>query len=342
MSLLEIFLAVSWVIIFVISFDVAKKQKFNALHFIVFLWIGLGLMVFTFFPSVLNSLGQLFWLQRGADLLVYSSIVFLIYCSILLLNKIEENKSHFTGLVREIAISQSDKKILSSEIVFLVRVYNEAQVLENTLNSLIQSQKWDILVVNDGSQDDSKNILNAYGDKITVLHHLKNRGWWAALETGFEYLRRYGKNTFVCTFDADWQHQLKDLEKFLDEFQKYPETQVIFWSRFIKKTNTNVKIIRKIILKLGILFTFFLSNIKLTDAHNGFRVLKKDTLDTLRLTIDGMWYASELIDIIAQKNMKFREVPVDIIYTDYSLSKWQKSTNAINIALTMIWNKFFK
>jgi len=72
---------------------------------------------------------------------VYSSIVFLIYCSILLLNKIEENKSHFTGLVREIAISQSDKKILSSEIVFLVRVYNEAQVLENTLNSLIQSQK---------------------------------------------------------------------------------------------------------------------------------------------------------------------------------------------------------
>jgi hypothetical protein len=36
------------------------------------------------------------------------------------------------------------------------------------------------------------------------------------------------------------------------------------------------------------------------------------------------------------------EVPVNIVYTDYSLSKWQKSLNAINIALKMIWSKFFK
>jgi hypothetical protein len=36
------------------------------------------------------------------------------------------------------------------------------------------------------------------------------------------------------------------------------------------------------------------------------------------------------------------EVPVDIVYTDYSISKWQKSSNAINIALKMIWSKFFR
>jgi len=58
--------------------------------------------------------------------------------------------------------------------------------------------------------------------------------------------------------------------------------------------------------------------------------------------MDGMSYASEMIDIIAQKNIKFKEVPVDIIYTDYSMYKWQKSSNAINIAFKMIWIKFFR
>ena len=49
-----------------------------------------------------------------------------------------------------------------------------------------------------------------------------------------------------------------------------------------------------------------------------------------------------MIDIISDKHIKFAEVPVDIIYTDYSMHKGQKSSNAINIALKMIWNKFLK
>lgn len=342
MNLLEIFFIVSGIIIFIISLDVAKRQKFNALHFLVFLWIWAGLFVFTFVPEALMALWHLFWLQRGADVLVYSSIIFLVYFSILLLNKIEENRTNFTGLVRELALSQSPKKYLKTKIVFLVRVYNEAPVLKNTLDTLIKANLWEILVVNDGSFDESREILESYGETITTLHHLKNRGGWAALETWFEYLRRFWKGEYVCTFDADGQHQLEDFPKFLDVLEKNSQIQVVFWSRFIKKTKTNVWLVRKIVLKLWILFTFFVSHIKLTDSHNGFRVLRQDVIKNIKLTIDGMWYASEMIDIISEKKIAFREVPVNIIYTDYSRSKWQKSSNALNIAFVMIWNKFFK
>jgi len=55
-----------------------------------------------------------------------------------------------------------------------------------------------------------------------------------------------------------------------------------------------------------------------------------------------MAYASELVDKLEQNKIKFIEVPVNIRYTDYSLSKGQKSSNAIFIALKMIWTKFFK
>jgi len=78
---------------------------------------------------------------------------------------------------------------------------------------------------------------------------------------------------------------------------------------------------RKVILKLGILFTAFLSTIILTDAHNGFRVFRTKTLKNIHLTIPDMGYASELIDIISSKKIPYKEIPVTIKYTPYSLSK---------------------
>ncbi|MDD5769684.1 MAG: DUF2304 family protein [Candidatus Gracilibacteria bacterium] len=342
MNLLQLFFIISGIILFIISIDVAKKQKFNALHFLVFIGVGAGLVIFTFFPNALNTFGGFFGLQRGADLLVYSSIIFLMYFSVLLLNKVEENKSDITKLVREIAITNSKKEIISGEICFVIAVYNEEKVIKNTILNLLDYGYKNIILINDGSKDNTLNELKDFKDQIVILTHYKNRGQGAALETGFEYLRRYGETKYVCTFDADGQHQLKDLHKFLNAFKDDNSLQIVLGSRFITKTNTNVNLSRKIILKLGILFTFFISSIKLTDSHNGYRVMKIETLKDISITIDGMGHASEIVDIIATKKLKFKEIPVDILYTDYTLSKGQSSLNAINIALKTIWYKFFK
>jgi len=70
--------------------------------------------------------------------------------------------------------------------------------------------------------------------------------------------------------------------------------------------------------------------------------MKLEALKDISITIDWMWHASEIVEIISQKKIKFKEVPVNIKYTEYSISKWQKSYNAINIALKTIWYKFFK
>lgn len=342
MNLLQIFLIISWIIMLIISIDVAKKRKFNALHFLVFIWVGAGLISFTFFPNALNTFWSFFWLQRWADLLVYSSIIFLMYFSLLLLNKVEQTKEDFTKLIREIAIANSNKQIIEWEISFVMAAYNEGKVIADTIENLLKNNYTNIIVVNDGSKDTTLWVLELYKEKITILTHYKNRGQWAALETGFEYLRRYGKVKYVCTYDADGQHQLSDIQKFLQAYKDDNLLQVVLGSRFITKTNTNVTLSRKIILKLWILFTFFISNIKLTDSHNGYRMLKIEALKDISITIDGMWHASEIVDIISTKHLRFKEIPVDILYTDYSKSKWQSSWNAINIALKTIWYKFFR
>lgn len=342
MNLLQVFFIVSSIVIFILAFDIAKKQKFNALHFLIFIAVWIALALFTFFPNFLNILGWFFGLQRWADLLVYSSIIFLLYFTLLLLSKVEWNREDISRLIREMAIENSSNKILINDVCFLVRVYNEEQVLSDTIDKLIAQKNVDILIVNDGSSDNSRKILTWYWDKIILLNHSKNRWGWAALETGFEYIRRYSENKYIVTFDADGQHDIADLDNFLNVLKNNENIDVVLGSRFITKTNTNVGLVRKIVLKLGILFTFFISNIKLTDAHNGYRVFRREVIDKIRLTIDDMWYASEMIDIIASKKISFMEVPVNIKYTAYSMSKWQKSSNAINIACKMIWTKFFK
>ncbi|MFZ4461395.1 MAG: DUF2304 domain-containing protein [Patescibacteria group bacterium] len=107
MNLLQLVFVVSGVIIFILALDISRRQKFNALHFLVFLGVGAGLLVFTFFPGILDMLGHIFGLPRGADVLVYVSIIFLMYFVLMLLARAEKNREDITRLVREMAMLRS-------------------------------------------------------------------------------------------------------------------------------------------------------------------------------------------------------------------------------------------
>ena len=233
--------------------------------------------------------------------------------------------------------------IKNNEILFLVRSYNEGEHLLSTLDHIKNWWFEKILVVDDGSTDGTYEALKDRKD-IFYIRHLINRGGGAALETGFEFVRRYHSQLwikYVVTFDADWQHNIADIKKFIKTMEeKNPD--VILGSRFLKNTYKNMPFFRKIILLWGKIFTWLFSNVKVSDPHNWYRMFKVEVIKKIHLTMDWFEYASELIDLLAQKHFKIEEVPVNIIYTSYSLAKWQKSSNAINIALKMIWNKFLK
>lgn len=266
--------------------------------------------------------------------------------TLLLLTKVEGNKHSITKLIREYAIEKSEKTKIQSKEVFLVRVYNEATVLQKTLQHILDAGHTHILVVDDGSRDDSwkivKKMMKQY-EGIVALRHSQNRGAGAALETGFEYLRRYAEVEYIINFDADGQHQVEDIEKFFKAFQKYPDLEVVLGSRFLKsKDMKNIPFLRRVVLRLGKIFTKMMSGITLSDAHNGYRVFRASALKKIQLTADSMAYASELIEQIAVHKLHYAEVPVHILYTSYSLKKGQKSSNAIFIALHTIWSKFLK
>ena len=98
---------------------------------------------------------------------------------------------------------------------------------------------------------------------------------------------------------------------------------------------------RKIILRGSKLVTLIFNRLSVSDPHNGYRALHASILGDIRLTSDGMTYASELLDCIRRNHISYKEVPVHIRYTEYSLGKGQKNGNALRILFEMIYKKLF-
>lgn len=143
------------------------------------------------------------------------------------------------------------------------------------------------------------------------------------------------------TFDADGQMNIADMRVFADFLESHMEARVIFGSRFLGQEASNMPWYRKITLFGGRIFTFLLSGVWLTDAHNGYRMLSVEVVKHIRLTMDGMEYASELIDEIVRLGETIYEVPVNIHYDEYTLAKGQRFGGALRIASKMIFKKFF-
>lgn len=148
--------------------------------------------------------------------------------------------------------------------------------------------------------------------------------------------------SYVVTFDADGQHAIDDLAKFIHAFEADPTLDVVFGSRFIEKTESNVPFLRKLTLWGGKWFTWAVSGIRLTDSHNGYRMLRIEAVEKIVLTMDGMEYASELIEQVSLQKLKFAEVPVNIWYDDYTMGKGQRFGGMWRIASKILWWKWFR
>lgn len=210
--------------------------------------------------------------------------------------------------------------------------YNEGKVIEEVIKKVQAEGYENIIVVDDCSKDNTKEI--AEKNKAIVKRHSVNMGQGAALRTGINEALKLGADIIV-TFDSDGQHDAKEIKDLIEPI-KNNEVDIVLGTRFGK---SKVPFFKKIVLKGGVVFTYLISGLWLTDTHNGFRAMSKDAASKIEITENRMEHASEILDEIAKKKIKYKEVPVTIIYTDYSMNKGQSIFNSINIAWNMIKRK---
>lgn len=216
------------------------------------------------------------------------------------------------------------------QVWILIAAYNEEKTIGKVVKELI-NEGYKVLVVDDGSTDRTGEIAKKEG--VIVLRHVINRGKGAALVTGTDYLIKK-ECQIIVHFDADGQHNAKDVKLLIKPIIEN-KADVVFGSRFLG-TVENMPIMRRMVLKFGIMFTNLMLNIKLTDVHNGLRAFSRNAFMKIKLTEDRFAYASELIEEVVKNKLTFCEVPVNIVYTDYSINKGQKNLNAINILFRAI------
>jgi glycosyltransferase involved in cell wall biosynthesis len=168
-----------------------------------------------------------------------------------------------------------------------------------------------VLVVDDGSNDDTAQIAEAAG--ATVLRHDHNRGKGHALNIGLARARQLGAGAVVL-IDGDGQHRAEEIPDLLGPILS-GEADVVVGSRYLQ-AHEQVPRHRVLGHKALNWLTNAVSGVHLTDTQNGFRALSSRALEVFRFSSQGFSVESEMQFLIREHKLRCVEAPVTTLYPD--------------------------
>ena len=161
----------------------------------------------------------------------------------------------------------------NQSLSIIIPAFNEEKAIEDTLKQLIpfaMKNKWNIVVVNDGSSDKTQEIVEK-NEYATLINHPHNKGYGAALKTGI----RYVQTDLVAFYDSDGQHNPEDLERLVDNFDNYDmlvgQRGKDSYQDWIRKPG------KWVLSKVA----NYLAERKIPDLNSGLRVIRKDVIINL-------------------------------------------------------------
>lgn len=197
-------------------------------------------------------------------------------------------------------------------LVIIVPVYNEEAQVAKTLNLILEKSKLRIVVIDDGSTDNSFEVLEKLFGKnkrIYLLRHVINLGKGAAMKTGVEFawkLKFWG----VIFIDADGQHDPKHLFEFENLLKKIP---VVFGCR---ELNEKMPWIRKMGNLVALKLVGGLFGINRSDLLCGFMAIRRSVYKKIAWRSCRYGVETEMATKVARNKISFSEVKIDTIYLD--------------------------
>ena len=213
----------------------------------------------------------------------------------------------------------------------VIPLYNEADVIAGVIRGL-REEFANVICIDDGSMDGSAAIAAEAGAR--VVQHPVNLGQGAALQTGIDFALLHPECEYIVTFDADGQHRVEDAVAMLG-VARAQNAAVVFGSRFLDD-RTRPGWMKKVVLKTAVWVTNMTTGMRLTDAHNGLRVIRRDAAEKIELKQDRMAHATEIVLEIGRTRLPWTEYPVELLYTDYSKAKGQSVLNSVNILVDLV------
>ena len=222
---------------------------------------------------------------------------------------------------------------MMAKCVVVIPAYNEERTIVEVIRGLKQHGFTTLIVVDDGSSDCTGELASREG--AIRLRHILNRGLGGALGTGISAALRLGAEVIV-TFDADGQHDPNDIARLLQPIAA-GEAEVVIGSRMWDPRGMPYR--RRLANWLANVVTYLLFGGWTTDSQSGLRVFSRRAATRMQLRTTGMEVSSEIIAETVRHRLKWEEIPVQAIYTDYSLSKGQSFTVGLQTLMKLILTK---
>jgi glycosyltransferase involved in cell wall biosynthesis len=230
------------------------------------------------------------------------------------------------------------------KVYIILPAYSESKVIKEVIASIKKEGFRNIIVVDDGSNDNTYQEAKNTG-VITISHPI-NRGKGAATQTGIDAAKLLDADIIV-TMDSDGQHDPKDIKKLIKPILE-EKADVVIGSRMLNTKDMPQS--RILMNKIANIVTYIFFGIMVSDSQSGFRAYSKKAYNSVYTYMDRYEFESEMLGQIKNANLKIKEVPIKVIYTDYSKSKYkhmskfspQGLTNGIKMVVRLIENSLIK
>lgn len=195
----------------------------------------------------------------------------------------------------------------STSFCVIVPTYNNQKTLKKVLDSILDFTS-NVIIVNDGSTDQTSEILKQYS-QLTQIHHPKNLGKGRALRNGFRKAIELDFE-YAITIDSDGQHFAADIPGFIEEIQKEPNSLLI-GSRNMTQENVPKK--SSFGNKFSNFWFKFETGIVLEDTQSGFRLYPLKLIPK-RFYTNKFEFEIEVIVRSAWKGIVVKNIPIQVLY----------------------------
>ena len=219
------------------------------------------------------------------------------------------------------------EKILALNCCIIIPTYNNQHTLADVINQVLRYTSH-VIVVNDGSTDDTASILDTFGN-IKVISYPENKGKGIALRKGMAYAQEKGYR-YAISIDSDGQHFASDIPLFIHSIEKNPDSLLI-GARNLNQKNMPQK--NTFANKFSNFWVFVETGLDLPDTQSGYRLYPLEKIKGTRYITSKYEFELEALVKAAWKGIPVRSVPVKVFYAEKRVSHFRPGKDFTRISI---------
>ena len=219
--------------------------------------------------------------------------------------------------------------------IVIIPAFNEQAAIGEIVEKSLQYAD-DVLVVDDGSSDNTSQIAEKAG--ASIIKHPTNFGKGVALKDAFAKVKGYD---IVVTIDGDGQHNPDEMPELIKPIRE-DKADFVNGSRYINGFEENTPAYRRVGQRVLDIATNITAGTSVTDSQSGFRAFRGDTISCYKFRDPGFGIESEMIADAAENNLRIIEVPITVKYDVENSSTKGPVTHGVGVLLKIIKDKFIR